>query len=210
MCPAQWSPLADAVLALLLLLALGVPLAAPLAVLVFIGALVPLVGAPAAMLLAVLVALITSGPVTALVIGVGIALIGQIEGHLLEPLVMNRTVKLHPVVVALTVTIGALVSGILGAVLAVPVVATAWAVFAQLRKRPPPLSEENPVTTRNRSGCRPGAGGAGGAAGRVPHAVVSQMAGPTDPGGDRLRMADLPAPRGACGQDEWACGQWCL
>lgn len=129
--------LADAVLAFLLLLALGVPLAAPLAVLVFIGALVPLVGAPAAMLLAMLVALVTNGPVTALVVAGGIALIGQIEGHLLEPLVMSRAVKLHPVVVALAVTIGALVAGILGAVLAVPVLATAWAVFAQLREPPP-------------------------------------------------------------------------
>lgn len=125
--------LIDAVLAYLLLLFLGVPLAAPLAVLVFIGALIPLVGAPAAMLLAMLVALVANGAVTALVVGGGIALIGQIEGHLLEPLVMSRAVKLHPVVVALTVTVGALVAGILGAVLAVPIAATVWAVATRLR-----------------------------------------------------------------------------
>ncbi|WP_298460752.1 AI-2E family transporter [uncultured Cellulomonas sp.] len=125
--------LVDAVLAVILLLVLGVPLAVPLAVLVFIGALIPLVGAPAAMLIAMVVALVANGPVSALVVGIGIALIGQIEGHLLEPLVMARAVRIHPVVIALAVTIGALVAGILGAVLAVPVVATAWAVFTRLR-----------------------------------------------------------------------------
>lgn len=128
----------DAVLAFLLLLALGVPLAAPLAVLVFIGALVPLVGAPAAMLVAMVVALVANGVVNAALVGIGIALIGQLEGHVLEPLIMGRAVQLHPVVVGLAVTVGALVAGILGAVLAVPVVATGWAVFARLRTPDPP------------------------------------------------------------------------
>lgn len=129
---------ADGVLAAILLIALGVPLAAPLSLLVFIGAFIPLIGAPLAMVVAMIVALGTKGVVTAIIVGVGIALIGQFEGHVLQPLVMGRQVSLHPVVVALAVTGGTLIAGILGAVISVPLVAVAWAVFAKLRHADPP------------------------------------------------------------------------
>jgi putative heme transporter len=129
---------ADGVLALLALLILGVPLAAPLAVLVFIGAFIPLIGAPLAMVVAMIVALAANGVVNAILVGVVIALIGQFEGHILQPLVMGKQVSLHPVVVALSVTAGTLVAGILGAVIAVPLVAVAWAVFSRLRTLDPP------------------------------------------------------------------------
>lgn len=129
---------ADGVLALIVLLLLGVPLAAPLAVLVFIGAFIPLVGAPAAMVIAMIVALAANGILNAIFVGVAIALIGQFEGHVLQPLVMGKQVALHPVVVALSVTAGTLVAGILGAVIAVPIVSVAWAVFSRLRNVDPP------------------------------------------------------------------------
>ncbi len=129
---------ADGILAVIILLALGVPLAAPLAVLVFIGAFIPLIGAPAAMVVAMVVALAANGPWNAVIVGVGIALIGQFEGHVLTPLVMGKQVSLHPVVVALAVTSGTLLAGILGAVIAVPLVAVAWSVFALLRTVDPP------------------------------------------------------------------------
>jgi predicted PurR-regulated permease PerM len=128
----------DALLAMIILLILGVPLAAPLAVLVFIGAFVPLVGAPVAMVIAMVVALAANGLWNAVFVGVGIALIGQFEGHVLQPLVMGKQVSLHPVVVALGVTAGTLVAGILGAVIAVPLVAVAWSVFSLLRHKDPP------------------------------------------------------------------------
>lgn len=129
---------ADGVLALIVLLVLGVPLAAPLAVLVFIGAFIPLIGAPAAMVVAMIVALAANGILSAVLVGVAIALIGQFEGHVLTPLVMGKQVALHPVVVALSVTTGTLVFGILGAVIAVPIVSVAWAVFSRLRSVDPP------------------------------------------------------------------------
>lgn len=129
---------ADGVLAVIALLILGVPLAAPLAVLVFIGAFIPLIGAPLAMVIAMIVALAANGVVNAILVGVVIALIGQFEGHILQPLVMGKQVSLHPVVVALSVTGGTLVAGILGAVIAVPLIAVAWAVFARLRHVDPP------------------------------------------------------------------------
>lgn len=133
--------LADGFLAALLLLILGVPLAAPLAVLVFIGAFIPLIGAPAAMVVAMVVALAADGVWSAAIVGIGIALIGQFEGHILQPLVMGKQVSLHPVVIALVVTGGTLIAGILGAVIAVPLIAVAWAVFNTLRT-PPEVDSE--------------------------------------------------------------------
>ncbi|MBO3087005.1 AI-2E family transporter [Cellulomonas dongxiuzhuiae] len=133
----------DGLLAFLLLSVLRVPLAAPLAVLVLIGAFIPLIGAPAAMIVAMIVALAANGLWSAVGVGVGIALIGQLEGHVLQPLIMGKQVSLHPVVVALAVTAGTLTAGILGAVISVPLIAVAWAIFSRLRTVDPPMEEED-------------------------------------------------------------------
>src|SRR5690606_11228465 len=125
---------ADGVLAFILLAIVGVPLAAPLAVLVFIGAFIPLIGAPLAMIIAAV-----GGMADALVVTVGIALIGQIERHLLQPLVMGRQVSLHPVVVALGVTAGTFLAGLLGAIIAIPIIAVIWAVYSALHEPDPPI-----------------------------------------------------------------------
>nr|WP_255371646.1 AI-2E family transporter [Cellulosimicrobium sp. CUA-896] len=148
----------DGILAGILLGVLGVPLAAPLAVLVFIGAFIPIIGAPAAMIVAAVVALAADGIVTALIVTVGIALIGQFEGHVLQPLVMGAQVSLHPVVVALSVTAGTLIAGILGAVVSVPLVAVAWSVFARLRHKDPPMEEEVPTAKEIALGDAPSSG----------------------------------------------------
>jgi predicted PurR-regulated permease PerM len=104
---------------------------------VLIGAFIPLIGAPLAMIIAAVVALAAEGIVTALIVTVGIALIGQLEGHVLQPLIMGKQVSLHPVVVAIAVFGGTVLSGILGAVVAVPLVAVVWTVFSTLRGDPP-------------------------------------------------------------------------
>ncbi|WP_308009999.1 AI-2E family transporter [Isoptericola luteus] len=133
----------DGVLAFVLLTILGVPLAAPLAVLVFIGAFIPLIGAPLAMIIAAVVALATQGIVTALIVTIGIALIGQLEGHVLQPWIMGKQVSLHPVVIGVGVTTGTVLAGILGAIIAVPLMAVAWTVFSVLRTDDPaPVSAE--------------------------------------------------------------------
>lgn len=132
----------NAILAGIILAVLQVPLVAPLAVLVFIGTFIPLFGAPAAMIIAMIVAFAAEGPVVAALVGIGIALIGQLEGHVLQPLIMGKQVSLHPVVVALVVTGGTLIAGILGAVVALPLVAVAWAVFAKLRTLDPPTDPD--------------------------------------------------------------------
>jgi putative heme transporter len=128
--------ISNGILAGIFLSILGVPLAAPLAVLVFIGTFIPLIGAPLAMIIAAVVALAADGLLTALIVTIGIAGIGQLEGHVLQPLIMGKQVSLHPVVVALGVTCGTVVGGILGAIIAVPLISVAWAVFSTLRTRP--------------------------------------------------------------------------
>ncbi|TQL03973.1 AI-2E family transporter [Cellulomonas sp. SLBN-39] len=132
----------DGLLAFVVLSVVGVPLAAPLSVLVFIGAFIPLIGAPASMIIAMIVALAANGFWSAVIVGIAIALIGQLEGHVLQPLIMGKQVSLHPVVVALAVTTGTLVAGILGAVIAVPLVSVAWTVFSRLRTLDPPMTDE--------------------------------------------------------------------
>jgi predicted PurR-regulated permease PerM len=82
----------------------GVPLVLPLAGLVFLGAFVPIIGAFVTGIVAVLVALVTQGPVVALIIAAVVIAVQQLEGNVLEPLLMSKSVKLHPVVVLLGVT----------------------------------------------------------------------------------------------------------
>lgn len=108
------------------LVVMGVPLAIPLAVLVFLLAFIPLVGAATAGALAALVTLVANGPVDALiVVGIVIA-VNQLEGNFLQPVVMARSLALHPLVILVAVTVGTVLAGITGAVLAVPVAAAVW------------------------------------------------------------------------------------
>ncbi|MBO4208794.1 AI-2E family transporter [Micromonospora echinofusca] len=108
------------------LLLLGVPLAFPLALITFLGAFVPIIGATVAGSVAVLVALAAKGPTTALLALAAVIAVQQIEGNLLEPLVMKRQVRLHPVVVLVAVTAGTLLAGIAGAFVSVPIVAVLY------------------------------------------------------------------------------------
>ncbi|MEX5298523.1 AI-2E family transporter [Kocuria sp. CPCC 205292] len=121
--------LVDAVLIGAFLLVFGVPLAVPLAVLVFVTAFIPVVGATVAGIIAALVALVTNGPVIALAVVGWIIVVNQIEGNILQPVVMGRTLSLHALMVLLALTVGTLVGGIFGAILAVPYTAVAWAVI---------------------------------------------------------------------------------
>ncbi|RWA16726.1 membrane protein [Mycolicibacterium elephantis DSM 44368] len=102
---------------------MGVPLALPLASLVFLGAFIPLVGAVITGFLAVIVALIAKGWIYALItLGLVIA-VQQLEGHVLQPLVMGRAVSIHPLAIVLAIAGGGVMAGIIGALLAVPVMA---------------------------------------------------------------------------------------
>ncbi|MDX6331972.1 MAG: hypothetical protein QOI83_4355, partial [Streptomycetaceae bacterium] len=127
----------NAVLVGIALLLLRVPLALPLTLLVFFATFIPLIGSPIALAVATVVALAGRGPVIAAVVLVLIVVVGQFEGHVLHPLVMSWAVRLHPVVVAISVIAGSIVAGVIGAVVAVPVVSVAWSVTRALRAGPP-------------------------------------------------------------------------
>ncbi|MFE0602476.1 AI-2E family transporter [Streptomyces sp. NPDC058892] len=112
---------------------LGVPLAVPIAVVIFLASFVPLIGAIASGALAVIVALVTQGVFTALMTLLVVLLVQQIEGHVLQPFILGRAVRIHPLAVALSVATGGLVAGIGGAVVAVPLVAVANTVIVHVR-----------------------------------------------------------------------------
>ncbi|KUI00302.1 hypothetical protein AU190_08430 [Mycolicibacterium acapulense] len=121
---------------------MGVPLALPLASLVFLGAFIPLVGAVVAGALAVVVALIAKGFIYALItLGLVIA-VQQLEGHVLQPLVMGRAVSIHPLAIVLVIAGGGVLAGIVGALLAVPVLAFLNSAVRVLTARDPDAETE--------------------------------------------------------------------
>jgi predicted PurR-regulated permease PerM len=120
---------------------LGVPLAIPVAVLVFLGAFVPIVGAVLTGTVAVFLALVYNGPWIALWMLVVILGVQQLEGHVLQPILMGSAVKVHPLAVVLVVAGGALIAGIPGALFAVPLAAFVNVVGVYLSERG---WEENP------------------------------------------------------------------
>ena len=137
----------DGVLIAIALTVLGVPLVFPLAVLTFLGGFFPIVGATLAGLVAALVALVSGGLTTALLVVGATIIVQQIEGNLLQPLILERAVRLHPLVTVWAVGAGLLVAGLLGAFLSVPLVAIAvgWVSYYRTGKQPPPAEE--PVET---------------------------------------------------------------
>ena len=107
---------------------LGVPLPIPIAILVFLSSFIPFLGAITTGALAAFIALVYNGPVNALIMLGIVILVNQIEGHILQPLVMGNAVKVHPLGVVLAVSTGALVAGVPGALFAVPLAAAGNAV----------------------------------------------------------------------------------
>jgi len=116
---------------------LGVPLLAPLIVLVFLAAFVPILGILVAGGLAILVALATKGWVAAVILLAVLIVENQIEGHLLQPLVVGRIIRLHPLAIILVLAVGAIVAGIPGAIIAVPIAAVITYAWPALRADPP-------------------------------------------------------------------------
>ncbi|MET9972559.1 AI-2E family transporter, partial [Streptomyces sp. NPDC006356] len=112
---------------------LDVPMAVPLAVFIFLFSFIPLVGAVASGALAVVVALVTQGVFTAVMTLVVVLAVQQIEGHVLQPFILGRAVRVHPLAVVLSVAAGGMVAGIGGAVVAVPLVAVSNTIVGYLR-----------------------------------------------------------------------------
>lgn len=122
----------NATLVTVVLLIMNVPLAIPLGIIVFFGAFIPYIGAPIAMLLAAFVALVTDGPLAGALVIALIVVIGQLEGNVLQPMIMGQTVHLHPVAIVLVTAVGAAYFGLLGALIGVPLAAGVYGAMRYL------------------------------------------------------------------------------
>jgi predicted PurR-regulated permease PerM len=140
----------DAVFIGIGLLCLGTPLVIPLAALVFLGAFIPIIGSFLAGTVSVLVTLVAVGPVRALVALGIIIVVMQLEGHVLQPLLLGRAVSVHPLAVVLGIAAGLLIGGIFGALIAVPVIACGNVAGTYLSRRHEGPRPPQPDTRRAR------------------------------------------------------------
>jgi predicted PurR-regulated permease PerM len=132
---------------------IGAPLAVPIALFMFLAAFVPLVGVLIAGTLAVLVTLAAKGWVSALIVLGILIVMNQLEGHLLQPQIVGKMVRLHPLAVILVLAVGAVVAGIAGAVVAVPLTAALSRFIPEVQRDPE--ARRDPEVRDD-----PGAGGA--------------------------------------------------
>ncbi len=140
---------------MIVLFVLRVPLAAALGVLIFLGSFVPLIGLTVTGALCVAVALLEHGVTAAIVVGVAIVVLVQLEAHLLQPVIMSRSVEVHPLVIALSVITGAILAGIVGALLAVPLVAFLNTTVRALRDSREQPGSDFPVVEKDQPEGRP-------------------------------------------------------
>jgi predicted PurR-regulated permease PerM len=150
---------------------LRVPLALPLAALVFLGAFIPVIGATLTGAVAVLVALVANGPATAIGVLAIVIAVQQLEGHVLQPLIMGRAVALHPLAVILAIAAGVVVAGIVGGLIAVPLLAVLNTAIRYLVKHPdgePTPDREPPGTVPAEDDDDPGTATARTAGDRTP------------------------------------------
>jgi predicted PurR-regulated permease PerM len=121
---------------MVVLFILNIPLAAALGVLIFLGSFIPLIGLTVTGALCVAVAGLEHGLTAAVVVGVAIIVLVQLEAHFLQPVILSRSVEVHPLAIALSVITGTILAGIVGALLAVPFVAFLNSTVHALRHTP--------------------------------------------------------------------------
>jgi len=175
---------------------LQVPMAVPLAVVIFLCSFVPLVGAVTSGAVAVVVALVTQGPFTALMVLAVVLVVQQIEGHVLQPFILGRAVRVHPLAVVLSVAAGSMVAGIGGAISAVPLVAVGNTVVGYLRQRSRDLAAAaEPGAPDAGTAAAPEAGADGPAPGG--DAAAPEAEGSGEPSADADGRAGKPAAQDA-------------
>ena len=119
---------------------LDVPLFLSLTLLTFLAVFVPIIGAIVSGAIAVMVTLVTNGVTDAVIIAVVVVAVQQLEGNVLNPLIVGRAVSLHPLAVIVAITVGTLLVGVVGALVAVPITAVCWSVARHLwntQRKPP-------------------------------------------------------------------------
>jgi len=141
----------DAVGIGIFLVIFDIPFALPLSALVFLGAFIPIVGAALSGGVAVLIALVDSGPVTALIILGAVIGVQQLEGHVLQPLIMGRAVAIHPLAVIIGIAAGVVLAGITGALVAVPLIAVLNTAVRRLAARTVPETPPDAVVVASQA-----------------------------------------------------------
>lgn len=146
--------LVDAVFIGLGMALVGVPLWLPLSLVVFICAFIPVVGATLAGVIAALVTMVTNGWIAALIVAAIVLLVNQLEGNLLQPVVLGKSLKLHELVVLLALMVGTVLGGIMGTLIAVPLTAVGWALIKAWNESLPELeaqTEDDTIRERLRN-----------------------------------------------------------
>jgi predicted PurR-regulated permease PerM len=179
------------------LVIMGVPLVAPLAVIVFFGSFIPIVGILVAGALAVLVVFSFKGFVTALIFLGILVLEQQLEGHVLQPLVVGRWVRFHPLGIIIAISVGAVVGGIPGAAVAVPTAAVIYRAWPALRGSDEPAPAEEPARASLLTGRRKDATPDSASSGSASSDSASSGSAPAD---------GPPAGSGAAAPDGGAAG----
>lgn len=133
----------------LALVLIGVPLVPSLMIVMFVATYLPVVGSYLAGGVAALVAFVLVGPTEALIVVAAVIVIQQVEGNLFYPLVVGRSVRLHPVVIVLALSTGATLAGVVGALVAVPLTAMVAAAASYLGSGSSPLEEDAAPATRS-------------------------------------------------------------
>lgn len=121
--------LVDGIFIALGLSILKVPLAVPIGMLTFFAGFIPNIGAILAGAVAVAVALASGGLTTAIWALVVVIVVQQVEGSVLQPLLMSRAMDFPPLITLLLTTAGGLAFGLTGLILTVPLVGFAYAVI---------------------------------------------------------------------------------
>jgi len=127
---------------------LGVPFAAPLSVVVFFFDLVPLVGATIAAVIVAVVTVFVNFPTATIVWVIWAVVYQQIENNVIQPQIQRRALDIHPFVVLVSVLCGSTLFGVPGALLAIPVAASAQIAVIEwwrFRAEPPAPLEPPPL-----------------------------------------------------------------
>src|SRR6187200_1748105 len=124
--------LIDSTVIALGMLVIGTPHVGTLALLSFVTLFVPILGAWVSGTVIVLITLASVGTGAALAMAAVILIAQQLDSMFVTPLVYQQTVNLHPIVTLTAVIVGSQLLGIVGAFLAVPMVAVGWAIYKAL------------------------------------------------------------------------------
>jgi predicted PurR-regulated permease PerM len=111
----------------------GGQLVVAVVVVTLVGAFVPIVGAVVAGVVAVLVTLATAGTTPALIVAVVAIVVQQLDNDLLAPVIYGKSLQLHPLVILLGIACGTALFGLVGALLAVPVISVGIGMLDEAR-----------------------------------------------------------------------------